>query len=288
MKCLTFILLGWLSGGRLWGQGAGASLEELERGYAEDRAAALRRVLARYVDELKALEASLAASQDAAGATRVRLERERVFPALGLPAVEARGADDFAAFEEAVEVPLALVPRVLPRDFKGLVGSLLPLGAGVPAGAAPEGAADGGIGGAEGGAGGKGARRLLRMASAQRSGVYDAASGYEFWTEGKTAAWVLEDLPAGTYRLVLRYACSEQEGGGGKLLAQMGSAAVEEVVPGTGGWNRRREWVVGPFAVSGGRVDVVLKAASLASGGKYLMDFTALQVQPVSGAATPP
>ncbi len=281
MKSVVILLAGVVLVGGLRARAeAPGALEGLERGYAEDRAAALRRVLARYADELAVLEGSLVAAKDEAGAGRVRVEREGVLAALGLPAVEAVEADDFAAFEEVVEVPVPLVPSVLPKDLAGTVRSLLPPG--VSRGLAAAAPAVGGTGAGSGG------RRLLRMATAERTGVYDAASGYEFWTQGKSASWIVEDVAAGNYRVVLRYACDEKDGGGGKVMVQMGSVKLEVALPGTGGWTRRRELVVGPFAVSAGRVDVVVKAASLAEGGRYLMDFTALQVQPLSGPGLAP
>ncbi len=57
------------------GEPAPSSLAALEANYAEDRTASLRRVLAKYVDELQSLEQSLVAAGDASGAARVRLSR---------------------------------------------------------------------------------------------------------------------------------------------------------------------------------------------------------------------
>ena len=62
------------SNGSATSTSAQSDLAALEAAYAEDRAAVLRRLLARYVDELGSLEKQLAAAGDQAGAARVRIE----------------------------------------------------------------------------------------------------------------------------------------------------------------------------------------------------------------------
>lgn len=263
---------------------APASLAALEANYAEDRAASLRRVLARYVDELQALEQSLAAAGDASGAARVRLERDRVLPALGLPAVAAADADEFAAFEDGAEPPMPAVPATAPADLDAILKSLLPGGT---AAAAP------GVGPAPATPGnavpGRGAKRILRMTNAQLEGTYDPAFGYYYWSGGRSASWTLSDLAPGSYRLVLRYSCDEKTGGG-KLSARFGGGKIELEVPSTGGWNRRRELVIGPFEITGSRADLILEPGNLSPSASYLMDLNALLVQPITppaGSAKP-
>ena len=268
---------GWLAA-----QGpAPASLATLEASYAEDRAASLRRVLARYVDELEALERSLAAAGDTAGAARVGLERDRVLPALGWPAVAVADADEFAAFEEGADPPMLPIPASVPADLDGILKSLLPASPAVAAVPAP--AASGEA------VPGRGVKRILRMANAQLQGNYDPALGYYYWAGGRMASWTLSDLAPGSYRLVLRYACDEKTGGG-KLTARFGGGKIELDVPSTGGWNRRRELVIGPFEITDSRADLILEPAKLNASASYLMDLNALLVQPVgpvSGSGKP-
>ena len=92
----------------------GSVLRELETRYAEDRAVALRLVLARYADELEALQKKLLDAADASGAARVQLERDRILPALGLAATPAENADEFAAFEEPA--PATALPLTAPAE----------------------------------------------------------------------------------------------------------------------------------------------------------------------------
>lgn len=257
-------------------------LEALESAYAENRAAALRRVLARYADELEILGQTLAANGDTAGAARARMERDRVLPALGLPAVAAEDADEFAAFMEGPDPVVPPPPATLSGDLDAILKSLQsgpptasaesgksgPATPASPAGTAPGGSA-------------KGARRLLRMGNAELIGDYDPLYGYYSWMTGSKARWTLNDLPPGTYQLLLRYTCDEKEGGG-KIAAEFGTGKAEaEIVP-TGGWKRRKEIVLGPFEVTGNRAEVLLKVASIKPGAFYLMDLNALLVQPVA------
>ena len=254
---------------------APASLAALEANYAEDRAASLRRVLAKYVDELQFLEQSLAAAGDASGAARVRLERDRVLPSLGLPAVAAADADEFAAFEEGSDPPMPAVPSTVPADLGAILKSLLPGGTATSAAAGPAPATTGSA------VPGRGAKQVLRMANAQLEGTYDPAFGFHYWSGGRSASWTLSDLTPGSYRLVLRYSCDEKTGGG-KLSARFGSGKIELEVPSTGSWNRRRELVIGPFEIAGARADLILEPVKLSSSASYLMDLNALLVQPVA------
>ena len=292
LSCLVFLLLSaapWLPADETRGAPPGTppapeALPALDARYAEDRAGALRRVLARYVDELEALEKSLVTAGDASGAARVRLERDRVLPALGLPVVTADDASEFAAFEEeTTPAPVPPVPAVLPGDLQAILQTLLPAGA---APAPPEGAAP-----APPGSGamvpGRGTKRLLRMSNAQLQGTYEPLSGHYYWTRGKSASWTLNDLPPGSYQLVLRYACDGNDDGGGKVEARFGTGKLEVKVPSTGGWKRRRELVIGPFQIADPRADLVLKSAPSDSVASYLMDLTALVVQPADPAEKP-
>lgn len=276
----TFTVLMLLADtGRLAAQEpAPASLAALEANYAEDRAASLRRVLAKYVDELQALEQSLAAAGDASGAARVGLERDRVLPALGLPAVAAADADEFAAFEEGADPPMPAVPATAPAELDAILKSLLPGGTAASPAANPAPATPGSA------VPGRGAKRVLRMANAQLEGTYDPAFGHYYWSGGRSASWTLSDLAPGSYRLVLRYSCDEKTGGG-KLSAKFGNGKIELEVPSTGSWNRRRELVIGPFEITGSRADLILEPAKLSSSASYLMDLNALLVQPVAPPA---
>ena len=136
---------------------------------------------------------------------------------------------------------------------------------------------------------GRGAKRILRMTNAQLEGTYDPAFGYYYWSGGRSASWTLSDLAPGSYRLVLRYSCDAKTGGG-KLSARFGGGKIELEVPSTGGWNRRRELVIGPFEITGSRADLILEPGKLSASASYLMDLNALLVQPIAppaGSAKP-
>ncbi len=257
------------------------ALSALEQNYAQERAAAMRRVLARYVDELEVLEKSLAAAGDTTGAARVRLEHDRVLPALGLSAVSSSDADDFAAFEEEAPVPaLKPVPAAPPADFEAILNTLRP----APATTAGDGKTPAGPSASPAG-NLKGAKRLLRMGNAKLEGTYDPTAGYEYWYSTKTASWTLNDLPPGSYQLVLRYACHERDRGGGKLKVRFGPAKEIEInISGTGGWKRRRELTIGPFEIKDTRADLIFEARP---SSLYLMDMVAVQVQPAGAGAKP-
>jgi len=257
--------------------GQDPALAALEARFAGERAVALRRVLAKYVDELEVMEKSLLQAGDAAGAARVRLERDRVWPALGLPAVSAGDADEFAAFEDPGPVPApAVLPPVLAAagDLDSILKTLLPVTAPAAASVSPS----AGLASPAALGTGKGAKRVLRMGNAQLQGPWDPAQGYYYWYSGRTASWTLNDLPPGTYHLVMRYACDEKDKGGGKLKVRFGSAEKREVqITGTGGWKRRREMTLGPFVIRESRADLLLEADP---GGSFLFDLVALLVQP--------
>jgi hypothetical protein len=256
--------------------------EALANSYAADRAAALRQVLARYVDELAALEKSLAAAGDASGAARVRLEHDRILPALGLPAVAAEDADEFAAFEEPAAVPVPPAPAVLPKDLNAIVQSLLPGGPDKPeASVLP---AAGGTPGAA--PPGKGSKRLLRMGTAALNGTFDPVYPWQYWSPGRTASWTLSGLPQGSYQVLLRYACDDKAGGG-KLTVRLGDITREVEIAPTGSWKRRRELVAGSFEIKGSRADLVLQPATLIPGASYLMDLVAVMIVPDAKAANP-
>lgn len=82
-------------------------LTALEAQYAAGRNADLLAVLARYADELAALQRSLLAAGDTAGAARVQLELDRVQPLVAPPRTEAPSGE-FSVFEDpAVKRPAA-------------------------------------------------------------------------------------------------------------------------------------------------------------------------------------
>jgi len=257
------------------------ALRALEQNYAQERAAAMRRVLALYVDELEVLEKSLTAAGDATGAARVRLEHDRVLPALGLSAVSSSDADEFAAFEDELPVPaLKPVPAAPPADFEAILNTLRP----APATPAGEGKTPAGPSGSPPG-NPKGAKRLLRMGNAKLEDSFDPTAGHEYWYSSRTASWTLNDLPPGSYQLVLRYACDERDKGGGKLKVRFGPAKEMEVtISGTGGWKRRRELTIGPFEIKDTRADLIFTAFP---SPLYLMDLAAVQVQPAVAGEKP-
>ena len=262
---------------------AAAVLTELEARYAGDRAVCLRLVLARYADELAGLQQQMLQAGDATAAARVQLERDRILPALGLPATAAEDADEFAAFE--VEAPAPLLPQTapvtVPADLDAILKTLLPPArdtavAGTPGQTRPAPGA---------GNPARGGRRFLRMSGAQLQGTYDPLYGYIYWSRGHAASWTLNDLPPGTYQLKIRYSCDDKLGGG-KLKATFGTSTVEAEVPPTGNWKRKRDLVIGPFEIKKSRADLVLEPSTLRPGAAYLMDMAALLVVPV--AAPPP
>ena len=259
-------------------------LTELETRYAEDRAVALRLVLARYADDLEKLQRTLLETGDASGAARVQLERDRILPALGLPVVAAENADEFAAFEEPAPAPP--LPAVAPAGPMGNLEDILktlrpPSPKPITEAPAPGMAKPGqDVPGSP-----KDTRRVLRMGAAQLLGSYDPVYGYVYWSSGRSASWTLNDLPPGSYRLHLRYACDDKEGGG-KLQAKFGGTTLEAEVPPTGNWKRKRDLTIGPFEITASRVDLKLQPVSLKPGALYLMDLTAVLVLPAD--APPP
>jgi hypothetical protein len=245
---------------------------------------ALRLVLARYADDLGSLHRKLLEAGDASGAARVQLERDRILPALGLPEVAAEDAGEFAAFEDAPAAPA--LPRVAPATLAGNLDAILKsLQPPSPKAGLAAPAADQAKPGTPEQGPPKDSRRVLRMGTAQLKGSYDPAYGYVYWSPGRSAVWTLNDLPPGAYRLHLRYACDDKEGGG-KVQAKFGGKTLEAEVPPTGNWRRNRNLTLGPFEITASRVDLVLQPASLKPEALYLMDLTAVLVQPVD--ATPP
>jgi hypothetical protein len=251
-------------------------LAALEAACAAERTAVLRGVLARYADDLEALENSLIAAGDNSGAARVRLERDRVLPSLGLPVTGAVDADEFAAFETPVDQPPPVLPSAVPGDLEGILKSLLPSTGDPkpPSPIKPDAPAPP--------VAGRSSKRLLKMNSAQLSGPYDPSLGYGYWMAGRSATWTLSDLPPGSYRLVLRCACDAKDGGGGKVSAKFGSETIIAEVAGTGGWKRPRDLEIGPFQITESRVDLVLGVSFLTPNSTYLMDLYGLIVKPAT------
>lgn len=260
---------------------AGATLAELEGRYAADRAVALRLVLSRYADDLAGLQKKLIEAGDTSGAARVQLERDRILPALGLPAVAAEDAGEFAAFEDQPAAPA--LPREAPALPAGNLDAILKSLQPPSSTAAREDSRPKPDSPDQDNS--KGSRKVLRMESAQLQGNYDPTYGYVYWSAGRSAGWTLNDLPPGSYRLLLRYACDDKEGGG-KLQAKFGGNTLEAEVPPTGHWKRKRDLTIGPFEITASRVDLVLQTASLKPGALYLMDLTAVLVLP-AGAMPP-
>ncbi|MDB6136408.1 MAG: hypothetical protein JWM59_4651 [Verrucomicrobiales bacterium] len=85
-------------------------LTALEAQYAAGRNADLLAVLARYADELAALQRSLLAAGDTAGAARVQLELDRVQPLVALPRTEGQGLELNGPGGPAVKRPAAPAP----------------------------------------------------------------------------------------------------------------------------------------------------------------------------------
>lgn len=268
----AFLLVG-LSAGLCPGQDPPPPLppefSELEKQHQKERAAALRGVLAKYADDLERLENQLTGSGDLKGAARVRMERDRILPVLGLPMAEEAGADDFSLFEEEPELGPSTAPLPAAGELDALIQSLL----------APSQPA--GPSGSEGNASPSSPapvpRRILRMAGAQLVGSYDPVYGYVYWTSNRTALWTVADLPPGQYEIVLRYACDARNGGGGKVEVSFGTGKLEGEVPPTGGWKRRKELVLGPFEIRQPRADLKFTAKP---SGSYLMDLAGVIIRP--------
>lgn len=263
-------------------------MSALEAQYAAERTSDLLAGLARYADELTALQKSLLAAGDTAAAARVQLELDRVLPAVG-PVKAEPAADDFSIFEETdpASKPLPLAAgTVTPADLESLLKALLP-----PApGSSPIPAATGSGAGSGSGSGGspskpdaasiKTGRRLLKMASAQLNGSWIPDYSYLYWiTTGRRAVWTIEDLPAVPCKVVLRYACDDKLGGG-KLTVRLGEAKTEIDVPPTGSWTRYRDLPVGTLKNAAARADLVVEVASLKTGATALMDLKAVMVIP--------
>lgn len=252
-----------------------SGLATLEQWYAAQRSADLRSALARYADELTALQKSLIAAGDNSGAAKVQLELEKVLPVLGTapkPAAGEGGADDFSMFEEAP--PQATLPatEVTPADLDAILRAFQSVKD--PGITAPE------IPGTAAKPAGKSGRRILKMSAAQLTGSYVPDSGQYYWNrKGVTASWTLSDMPATSCRLVLHYACDDKTGGG-HVTVRMGTAKLEAEVPVTGSWSRFRDLSIGPFPVTDSRVDLVVEAATLREGASYLFDLKAVMVIP--------
>ncbi len=264
---------------------AETDLAAMEAAYAEDRAVVLRRLLARYVDELGALESSLTAAGDQAGAAMVRLEHGRVLPALGLPEVAAGNSEDFSAFEEGSGGPEPVAPLILPKDLDAILLSLQPARAAASSGGTS--AEDKGKIPAPPGspALNRSFRRVLRMNTAQLTEKVESSYPWMYWMTGRSALWNLSDLPAGFYQLMLRYACDELHGG--TLAVSFGENKIETKMAPTGSWRRRREVVIGPFEIKSPRADLLLKVNSVNPTGYSLMDFHSLMIQPADPARKP-
>jgi hypothetical protein len=271
---------------------ADPAMAGLEAQYAAERTADLLAGLARYADELTALQKSLLTAGDTAGAARIQLELDRVLPVL-VPVKAEPAADDFSIFEETEPAPgPATLPAdtATPGDLETLLKALQPQppsktsGPGTPPPPAGKGTGTAsGPGGAPGkteGAPVKTARRLLKMSSAQLNGSWLPDLGYLYWIgTGQRALWTLDGLPATPCNVVLRYACDDKEGGG-KLSVRLGETKIEIEVPPTGGWSRYRDLPVGTLANAANRADLVLEVASLKTGATSLMDLKAVMVIP--------
>lgn len=260
---------------------ADPALAALETQYAAERTADLLAGLARYADELAALQKTLLTAGDAAGAARVQLELDRVLPVIApVTAHQPPDGNEFSLFDEPAAAPSS--PATLsadtatPADLESLLRALQPV---------PAAAASGNPGGTAPKPGfpartGKTAKRLLKMASAQLTGSYFPESGYLYWHgPGRRAIWTLSDLPTTSCLVVLRYACDEKIGGG-RLSVRVGATKVEVDVPSTGSWTRYRDLTIGPLAISDSRADLALEVASLKSGATALMDLKAVMVIP--------
>ena len=287
-RLIVILLLGLLLPRGARAAEADPVLKDLEAAYAADRAVALRLVLARYADELEVLKKQLAAAGDSDGAARVSEERARVMPALGLPEVAEETADEFAAFEEATPAPALprtvpqMVPQTVPGDLDALLKTLLPP---VPsAGAEAVSKAVPSTGEKPMASPAQPARRLLKMSTAQLQAALDPTYGQWYWLLGREASWSLNDLPAGRYKIVLRYAADDAEGGG-KISANFAGKHLEAEVPPTGTWTRKRDLVIGPFDVTEARADLILTVESLRPGVLFLMDLAAVVVLPAGKIA---
>lgn len=273
---------------------ADPAMAALEEQYAAERTADLLASLARYADELSALQKSLLTAGDTAGAARVQLELDRVLPVVGTVKAQ-EGGDDFSIFEEtgdSTSNPAALAADApTPADLESLLKALQAPASGVaPASSnsTESNKAGSGSGSGPGGASPpksdaapvKTARRLLKMASAQLNSSLFPEAPYLYWiAPGRRAVWTLSDLPAGPCRVVLRYACDDKAGGG-KLAVRLGASKTEVDVPTTGSWTRYRDLPAGTLDNAEPRADLVLEVASLKDGATSLMDLKAVMVIP--------
>lgn len=252
-----------------------SGLAALEEQYAAQRSADLRSALARYADELTALQKSLITAGDNSGAAKVQLELEKVLPVLGTapkPVAGEGGADDFSMFEESVPETMLPAAAATPADLDAILRAFQ--SAKEPAATGP------GTPGTTAKPGGKTGRRILKMSAAQLTGSYTPDSGQSYWnSKGVTASWTLSDMPTGTCRLVLHYA-SDDKTGGGHVTVRVGTAKLEAEVPATGSWTRFRDLSIGPFPVTDSRVDLIVEAGSLREGASYLLDLKAVLVIP--------
>ncbi|MES2709515.1 MAG: hypothetical protein V4726_23160 [Verrucomicrobiota bacterium] len=259
---------------------ADPALAALETQYAAERTSDLLAGLARYADELAALQKTLLTAGDTAGAARVQLELDRLLPVIApVTANPPPDGNEFSLFDEPAAVPSS--PATLsadtatPADLESLLRALQPMPAaaaasGNPGGTAPKPGSSARTG--------KTAKRLLKMASAQLTGSYFPESGYLYWHgPGRRAIWTLSDLPTTSCLVVLRYACDEKIGGG-RLSVSVGTTKVEVDVPSTGSWTRYRDLTIGPLAISDSRADLALEVASLKAGATALMDLKAVMV----------
>lgn len=257
------------------------AMAALEKQYAAERSSDLLGALARYADELVALQKTLLTAGDAAGASRVQLELDRLLPVLGPAEPPPAAGDDASIFDEPSS-PAPASPALdttTPADLESLLRALQPPATSPTAAkgtvpAKPDAATP------PGRTTGKAAKRLLKMAGAQLTGSYFPESGYYYWYgPGRRAVWTLSDLPTTSCLVVLRYACDEKAGGG-KLIVRIGTTKVEVDVPPTGSWTRYRDLSVGPLAISDSRSDLVLEVASLKKDATALMDLKAVMVIP--------
>lgn len=101
------------------------------------------------------------------------------------------------------------------------------------------------------------------------------------WTEPKdTAAWSLEVLEAGDYRVALDYAC-EPSSAGASYRVEAGESRVNGTVEGTGGWAEFRTTTLeGALRLPAGRVAVRIVPESMPHGA--VMNLRRITLTPVN------
>lgn len=99
-----------------------------------------------------------------------------------------------------------------------------------------------------------------------------------FWQSADDLArWTFEIHEAGTYKLVLDYACEPDLGNACQL--EVDDKVLSGQVKSTGSWDRYRDWQLGQLALPAGKHTLVFRAAGPIKGA--LLDLRTIRVAPV-------